>query len=198
MHLMPVELDMIVSIGSSGAPTIVSGTGKGIASISRSAAGKYTITLEDVYAAFCALEVTMQSVDASNPSGIDCVELVSESVASAKTMAIVCLARSLVMGAYTPAGTVAAPVFTGSALGTHTHSFTPAGTNANDGPPETFTGTPGTTGATSGGTPAGTNSAPVFTGAAASLTGTISLAAADPANGSKMIVRIKLNNSSIQ
>lgn len=45
--------------------------------------------------------------------------------------------------------------FTGSVLGTHTHSFTPAGTNANDGPPETFTGTPGTTGATSGGTPAG-------------------------------------------
>jgi hypothetical protein len=41
------------------------------------------------------------------------------------------------MNAYTPAGTVAAPTFTGSALGTHTHTLTPAGTiNA-----QTFTGT---------------------------------------------------------
>ncbi len=56
---------------------------------------------------------------------------------------------------FTPAGTVAAPTFTGSPLGTHTHTI-PSGTD----------GAGGTSGATSGGTPAGTNSAPVFTGTA--------------------------------
>ncbi len=56
---------------------------------------------------------------------------------------------------FTPAGTVAAPVFTGAALDTHTHTI-PSGTD----------GAGGTSGATSGGTPAGTNSAPAFTGTA--------------------------------
>lgn len=85
-------------------------------------------------------------------------------------------------------GTISAPTFTGSALGTHTHSFTPAGTNANDGPPETFTGTPGTTGATSAGTPAGTISAPTFTGTSV---------ATDPSSGTTMYIKILLSNSSI-
>jgi hypothetical protein len=52
----------------------------------------------------------------------------------------------------TPAGTVAAPTFTGSALGTHQHSTTATGTNAT----------------TSAGTPAGSVSAPTFSGAALS------------------------------
>ncbi len=77
-----------------------------------------------------------------------------------------------------------AGVFTGSALGTHTHSFTPAGTNANDGPPETFTGTPGTTGATSAGTPAGTISA-------AGLTPTA------PADGTLISLSFLMSNSSV-
>ncbi len=82
-----------------------------------------------------------------------------------------------------PTGTAA---FTGSALGTHTHSFTPAGTNANDGPPETFTGTPGTTGATSAGTPAGT----------IAVTGTAPIAT-DPTNGSTMYLKFLLSNSKV-
>ncbi len=85
--------------------------------------------------------------------------------------------------ASTPVGTAA---FTGAALSTHTHSFTPAGTNANDGPPETFTGSPGTTGATSGGTPAGT----------IAVTGTAPIAA-DPTSGSTMYLRFLLSNSKV-
>ncbi len=89
--------------------------------------------------------------------------------------------------AYTPAGTISAPTFTGDALATHTHSI-PAGTDSGG----------GTSGATSGGTPAGTISAPVFTGTAASLTGTVSYAPADPANGSTMYVKILVSDSSVQ
>jgi hypothetical protein len=62
---------------------------------------------------------------------------------------------------YTPAGTVAAPVFTGAAMS----NFTPAGSV--DAGTHVFTGTPA-----SPGTPAGTNSAPAFTGAAHTLAGT--------------------------
>lgn len=66
-----------------------------------------------------------------------------------------------------------AQTFTGNALGTHTHSFTPAGTIAssaqtnavttagttpvNTTAARVFVGDAGTTGATSGGTPSGTN-----------------------------------------
>lgn len=73
------------------------------------------------------------------------------------------------------------PSFAGTALGTHTHSFTPAGTN-DGGTPPLFTGTPGTTGATTGGTPAGT----------------ITSVAADPTNGCTMYIKMLLSNSSIQ
>ncbi len=82
----------------------------------------------------------------------------------------------LTMDSYTPAGSVAAPVFTGAALSTHTHSI-PAGTDSGG----------GTSGATSGGTPAGTNSAPAFTGSAHVLTGSVSAGSemiVQPANGS--------------
>jgi hypothetical protein len=66
-------------------------------------------------------------------------------------------------GAYTPAGTVAAPTFTGTALATHNHDFTGTalGTHSHAiswpaGVPTTSTGTV---------TPAGTISQPTFTGA---------------------------------
>lgn len=89
-------------------------------------------------------------------------------------------------GAGTPAGTVSQPIFTGSSLGTHTHTVTAAGTNS----APTFTGdalaththvvtatgtvsAPAFTGDalathTHDVTAAGTNSAPTFTGDAAS------------------------------
>lgn len=46
---VPVHLMVKVSIGATGAPTIVSGTGQGIKSITRTGAGNYTIALQDTY-----------------------------------------------------------------------------------------------------------------------------------------------------
>lgn len=110
--------------------------------------------------------------------------------------------------ASTAVGTVAAPIFTGSALATHTHNIllknaavsdgattrVNAGANllgANTGGDLTITGSGANGGvvATSAGTPAGTNDAPAFTGTAA--------IAADPTNGSTMYVKFLLSNSKI-
>jgi len=124
---------------------------------------------------------------------------------------------SFAAGAYTPAGTVAAPVFTGSALGAHTHDLkiiggqAAAGTDAVSAKTLTLgkeaatditiaganSATLGGNVAASAGTPAGTNSAPVFTGSAASLTGTASMIAAAPAAGSVVYLQLYLSNSRI-
>ena len=70
---------------------------------------------------------------------------------------------SLTMNAYTPAGSVAAPMFTGTQGTVPAQTFTgSAGTV----PAQTFTGSSSTSGGTSGGTPAGTVSQPTFTGSA--------------------------------
>jgi hypothetical protein len=99
--------------------------------------------------------------------------------------------RCFVTGGFTPAGTVAAPVFTGSALGTHAHNLLVKGgaaggideaigvegtdTLAKDAATDrTIAGadsaTKGGVIAITGGTPAGTNSAPAFTGTARAAT----------------------------
>lgn len=44
-----VDITMKVSIGASGAPTLVSNQNKGIASIVRNSAGNYTINMQDPY-----------------------------------------------------------------------------------------------------------------------------------------------------
>jgi hypothetical protein len=119
-------------------------------------------------------------------------------------------------GAYTPAGTVAAPTFTGSALGTHTHDLllknaavadgattrVNAGANllgANTGGDLTVTGGGANGGVVlaSAGTPAGTNSAPAFTGSAASLTGTLAMLAGAPATGSVVSMTLKYDGSTV-
>jgi hypothetical protein len=61
LHVMPVHLDAVVDIGASGAPTMESGSGKGIKAITRLAAGQYRIQLEDNYAKLLDLKVSMQS-----------------------------------------------------------------------------------------------------------------------------------------
>lgn len=99
---------------------------------------------------------------------------------------------------FTPEGTVAAPVFTGSALAAHRHNLhlndadvvdgattrINAGTNllgANTGADILVAGVANTSGAggivdASAGTPAGTNSAPAFTGTAVAATALIEVA----------------------
>lgn len=59
-----VSLHARVSFGASGAPTIVSGSGMGIASISRVSAGRYTVTLQDPYAALLGVRHTLISSSA--------------------------------------------------------------------------------------------------------------------------------------
>lgn len=70
-------------------------------------------------------------------------------------------------GTYTPAGTVSAPVFTGSQVST---SLVSAGTPSGTVSTPTFTGNSVTSSAVSAGTPAGSNSAPAFTGTPATIT----------------------------
>lgn len=128
------------------------------------------------------------------------------------------MAPTFTAGAYTPAGTISAPTFTGSALGTHTHDFTviggQAGSTTNNianyaGPligkqeatNATYLGansaTAGGVVAASAGTPAGTNSIPVFTGSAGSLTGTLGLLKAAPATGSVVSLMFRYDGSSV-
>ncbi len=275
-HLMPVSIDCQIAIGATGAPTIATGNGYGIASITRLAAGQYRLQLQDNYAKLLQFKATFQSpvtggniaataltpglvyqitalgtttqanwVTAGVPtgvtaavgvtflaaatssgngtaklmgaSGISTVEIIgssnnmlSNNPAGYSSQGLggfidfQCMAPTFTAGAYTPAGTVAAPVFTGAALGTHTHTIPVTAGTAGDavtnnaGTLESTGGQDLTTNATSGGTPAGTNSAPVFTGVAASLTGTMSFTATDPANGSQMIIEVVVSNSSIQ
>ena len=258
-HVMPVSIDCQIAIGATGAPTIASGNGYGVASITRMAAGQYRLQLTDNFAKLLQFKASVQSpvtgsgiaagsltpglvyqiatmgtttqaqwVTAGVPSGITAAVGVtfkaaatSAGTGTAKLMGtsgvsaveligsnsnmlnnspaggfqqnlggfidFQCVGSTITMGAYTPAGTVSAPVFTGDAMATHDHSI-PAGTDAGG----------GTSGATSAGTPAGTNSVPIFTGAAASLTGTITRAATDPADGSQLLIEVVISNSSVQ
>ena len=78
-----------VAIGAAGAPTLSAVNSKGIASMSRTAAGKYTITLQDKYVSFLGMQIT-PLLASGLPANISfCV--VSESVSSAKTVVIQCL-----------------------------------------------------------------------------------------------------------
>ena len=62
LHLRnePVKLWAKVTIGATGAPTLVTANNesKGVASIVRNSTGYYTLTLNDVYSAFLGLVVT--------------------------------------------------------------------------------------------------------------------------------------------
>lgn len=256
-------LDAQVAIGSSGAPTIASGNGYGIASITRMSAGKYRIRLQDNFAKLLGFQANMVSpvsgagvaagslsvgtvyqissmgnttqaqwVTAGVPSGItaavgvvfkcaatsagtgEAKVLGSSGIAAVELLGVSnnmlnyqpyidgsggyidfqCLGPSLAMNAYTPAGTVAS----------HTHSFTPEGeveSHTHSIPPGTdgaggtsgatepsFTGDAGTTGAT----------APAFSGTEATLTGAVSYVAADPADGSSILLRLFISNSQVQ
>lgn len=85
------------------------------------------------------------------------------------TSAAVALTQAVTAG--TPAGTVTAPTFTGSALGTHSHTLTPGGTNSTPaftgsalGTHQHSTTSTGANSSVSGGTPSGSISTPTFTG----------------------------------
>lgn len=70
-HLMPVSLDMQVSIGSSGAPTIANSSNYFINSITRLAAGQYRIQLQDNYQRLLSFQARFRApvTGSSVPSG---------------------------------------------------------------------------------------------------------------------------------
>lgn len=85
-----VKLLVKVSIGASGAPTVVSGTGMGIASVVRASAGKYTINLADTYNSL--LSVSAISKSGASAAAAPFVNIATDSVTSltAPLVAIQC------------------------------------------------------------------------------------------------------------
>lgn len=281
-HAYPVQIDAQVTIGSSGAPTLVTSsafgsipTSRGVTSITRLTTGIYRVQLDDNYSQLLDLKAIFtaapnstvnmgslstgtvyqiltlgtttqaQWVTAGLPAGITAAvgQIFKAAGAGAgngtvKTLITNSASRIELLGtpngvdsmlnnqpftqgngggyinfqcmASTAVGTIAAPTFTGSALGTHTHDFTVIGGQAAAttnriadyaGPllgkeaasNATYLGansaTNGGVVAASAGTPAGTISAPVFTGTAP--------IAADPTSGTTMYLKFLLSNSKV-
>jgi hypothetical protein len=69
-----------MTIGASGAPTLDVSNSKGIASITRSASGKYVITLSDTYNRFLGINATRITASASSAPSM---YVVSEQVGTA-------------------------------------------------------------------------------------------------------------------
>ena len=85
------EIYAKVTIGASGAPTLVAADSTGVASISRSSAGLYVLTLQDKYMKLRHADIMVVTPDAE-----DIVANVSsESVASAKTVTFRCTAAGV-------------------------------------------------------------------------------------------------------
>lgn len=82
------EIHARITVGSTGAPTLVAADSLGVASIARNSAGLYTLTLQDTYN-----KLLHASVQIRTPSAEDIkANLVTESVASAKTLQFRCVA----------------------------------------------------------------------------------------------------------
>lgn len=75
-----VQLLAEISFGASGAPTLV--RGKGIASVTRTAAGTFDVTLQDSYVATLGVASTWK--DTTAPTAVDVV-LHADSVTSSST-----------------------------------------------------------------------------------------------------------------
>lgn len=78
------SLYLQVAIGASGAPTLTKGLGS--ASIARNSAGNYTVTLQDKYVRLMGCQVMQLNSSAEDIT----VQLLAESVSSAKTVQFVC------------------------------------------------------------------------------------------------------------
>jgi len=78
-HIVPK-----ISIGASGAPTIVNG--KGVVSVVRNSAGNYTLTLKDPF--YLLMGVSCTSISGSSAPAAPILNVVSETVNSTKTIII--------------------------------------------------------------------------------------------------------------
>lgn len=76
------EIYAKITIGASGAPTLVTASSLGVTSVSRTSAGLYVITLDDKYVAFKHADFQI-----ATPTAEDIVpNLVSETVSTNKTV----------------------------------------------------------------------------------------------------------------
>lgn len=78
------HLNVEISIGATGAPTLVKKLG--VASISRTSAGLYVLTLQDKYSRFINMQIMQEAAAAED---LD-FQVVSKSVNSAKTITFLC------------------------------------------------------------------------------------------------------------
>lgn len=79
-----VEYFAKITIGGTGAPTLT--IGKGIASVSRTSAGLYAITLQDKSAKL--LDVSQSIISGSSAPAAPCFNIVSETVATTKIVTV--------------------------------------------------------------------------------------------------------------
>ncbi len=97
----PVSLRMKVSIGAAGAPTIASGTGMGITSITHNSAGDYSILLNNPYTSLMGVHVVFNS-GASAPAA-PLVNIESDAVATAAAPILRLQCRDIAAAAADPA-----------------------------------------------------------------------------------------------
>lgn len=85
-----VDLYVNVAIGSTGAPTINATKSKGIASIARNSAGKYTITLSDSYQYLVLLSHSLVKASGvpATASNVNCMVRSDGSASATPTVAI--------------------------------------------------------------------------------------------------------------
>lgn len=81
-----VNISMKAAIGATGAPTLSTTDAKGVTSITRNSAGRYTLLLQDNYPALmCAHAIILDSTASTSPI----IQLISEAVVSATTPTVV-------------------------------------------------------------------------------------------------------------
>jgi hypothetical protein len=78
-----------VSIGAAGAPTIVSGTGMGITSITRVSAGKYTILLSNPYNSLLGVD-SINRATAAPAAPVVCIATDTVTSATAPALQLQC------------------------------------------------------------------------------------------------------------
>lgn len=188
MHMMAVQLDAAVSIGASGAPTIVQALG--INSITRLSAGVYRIQLQDNYVKILGLDSMFQSPLAGSP-------VTAGSFSVGTVYRIVSLGTTNWVTAGLPSGITPAvgAVFKAAAIGSGTGTAQIMG-NSGISSVELLDASANMLSNQPFVQPAGGFVDIQCLGATDASTTT--LIPADPANGSVMYLKVLLSNSSVQ
>lgn len=96
-----VSLMVRVTIGASGAPTIVSGTGMGIASVTRTSAGLYSINLTNTF--FSLIDASVISNSGASAPAAPLVNIATSAVSTAASPHVSLQLRNLSAAATDPA-----------------------------------------------------------------------------------------------